>query len=150
MGSRQRSCCLKPSLSASLSLWLIFLPTLNPHAFTVTTPHRVSGLSPDEPFSKDTYLSIPMSTESVSSLWRSVAQLWSHIAQEDLPVAAPLLSTGSNSWISLRPDLKILWHLPFSSSFWMMTNLPTEKICPLYLCWMSLSLGLYNIGMILQ
>ena len=133
MGSRRRSCCLKPSISASLSLWIIFLSTLNSQAVTVTAPHCVSGSSPDEPLSRDSYLSILMWTESVSSLWRSVAQSWSLNALEDLPVAAPLLSIGSNSWISLRPDLKILWHLPCFLSFWMMITLPTGKICSLSL-----------------
>ncbi|KAG2253812.1 hypothetical protein Bca52824_083948 [Brassica carinata] len=133
MGSRRRSCCLKPSLSASLSLWIIFLSTLNSHAFTVTAPQCVSGSSPDEPFSRDSYLSKPMSIESVSSLWRSVPQSGALSAQEDLPVAATLLSTCSNSWISLRPDLKILWHLPCSLSFGMIVTLSTEKICSLSL-----------------
>ncbi|CAN6909960.1 unnamed protein product, partial [Brassica oleracea] len=133
MGSRRRSCYLKPSISASLSLWIIFLSTLNSQAVTVTAPHCVSGSSPDEPLSRDSYLSILMWTESVSSLWRSVAQSWSLNALEDLPVAAPLLSIGSNSWISLRPDLKILWHLPCFLSFWMMITLPTGKICSLSL-----------------
>ncbi|CAN6912405.1 unnamed protein product, partial [Brassica oleracea] len=133
MGSRRRSCCLKPSISASLSLWIIFLSTLNSQAVTVTAPHCVSGSSPDEPLSRDSYLSILMWIESVSSLWRSVAQYWSLNALEDLPVAAPLLSIGSNSWISLRPDLKILWHLPCFLSFWMMITLPTGKICSLSL-----------------
>ncbi|CAF2116771.1 BnaC08g43790D [Brassica napus] len=133
MGSRRRSCCLKSSISASLSLWIIFLSTLNSQAVTVTAPHCVPGSSPDEPLSRDSYLSILMWTESVSSLWRSVAQSWSLNALEDLPVAAPLLSIGSNSWISLRPDLKILWHLPCFLSFWMMITLPTGKICSLSL-----------------
>ncbi|KAH0850198.1 hypothetical protein HID58_095692, partial [Brassica napus] len=116
MGSRQRSCCLKPSLSASLSLWIIFLSTLNSHAFTVTAPQCVSGSSPDEPFSRDSYLSKPMSIESVSSLWRSVPQSGALSAQEDLPVAAT-----------------ILWHLPCSLSFGMIVTLSTEKICSLSL-----------------
>ncbi|CAN7087505.1 unnamed protein product, partial [Brassica oleracea var. botrytis] len=133
MGSRRRSCCLKPSLSASLSLWIIFLSTLSSHAFTVTAPQCVSGSSPDEPFSRDSYLSKPMSIESVSSLWRSVPQSGALGAQEDLPVATTLLSTCSNSWISLRPDLKILWHLPCSLSFGMIVTLSTEKICSLSL-----------------
>ncbi|KAF2551116.1 hypothetical protein F2Q68_00035955 [Brassica cretica] len=132
MGSRRRICCLKPSISASLSLWIIFFSTLNSQAFTITAPHCVSGSSPDEPISRDSYLSILMWTESVS-LWRSVAQSWSLSALEDLHVAAPLLSIGSNSWISLRPDLKILWHLPRFLSFCMMVTLPTGKICSLSL-----------------
>ncbi|KAF8090872.1 hypothetical protein N665_0462s0009 [Sinapis alba] len=133
MGSRRRSCCLKPSLSVLLSLWIIFLSTLNSQEFTVTAPLCVSGSSPDEPFTRDSYFSIPMSTESVSSLWRYVAKSWSLSAHEDLPVAAPLLSTGSNSWILQRPDLKIPWHLSCALSFWMVITLPTGKSCSLSL-----------------
>ncbi|KAJ4905749.1 hypothetical protein Rs2_09407 [Raphanus sativus] len=53
--------------------------------------------------------------------------------QEDLLVAATLLLTCSYFWISLRPELKILWHLPCLLSFGMIVILPKGKICSLSL-----------------
>lgn len=95
--------------------------------------HCISGSSPDEPFPKASFLPIQMKTESNSSLWRYVAQSWFQIAHVDLPVASPLLSTGSNSWISQRPDLKIFWHLPCLLFLWTTCTLPARKICSTWL-----------------
>lgn len=95
-------------------------PDPPPRKLTVTAPRCVSGSSSDELFSRDPYLSKPVSIESVSSLWISAAQSWPLSAQEDLPIAATLFLTFFNSWIH---GVKLHRSDPVSS-------LPTARVSP--------------------
>ncbi|CAN6899725.1 unnamed protein product [Brassica oleracea] len=140
MCSRRRSSSLDMSLSVVLSLWLVFISLLNSLAFSSTASHCISGLSPDEPFKRASYLIIPVKTEIVSPMWRSVSQsqvLFSHV---NLPVVSPLLSPASILCILWRPDLKIYGQLPCLSSLWVKRTLPTGKICSI-LSWHKRSIS---------
>ncbi|CAN6851503.1 unnamed protein product, partial [Brassica oleracea] len=130
--SRRRSSSLDMSLSVVLSMWLVFISLLNSLAFSSTASHCISGLSHDEPFKRASYLIIPVKTEIVSPMWRSVSQSQVLFAHVNLSVASPLLSPASILCILWRPDLKIYGHLPCLSSLWVKRTLPTGKICSIW------------------
>ncbi|KAF2602659.1 hypothetical protein F2Q70_00027215 [Brassica cretica] len=130
--SRRRSSSLDMSLSVVLSMWLVFISLLNSLAFSSTASHCISGLSPDEPFKRASYLIIPVKMEIVSPMWRSVSQSQVLFAHVNLSVASPLLSPASILCILWRPDLKIYGHLPCMSSLWVKRTLPTGKICSIW------------------
>ncbi|KAG2281012.1 hypothetical protein Bca52824_052232 [Brassica carinata] len=113
-------------------MWLVFISLLNSLAFSSTASHCISGLSHDEPFKRASYLIIPVKTEIVSPMWRSVSQSQVLFAHVNLSVASPLLSPASILCILWRPDLKIYGHLPCLSSLWVKRTLPTGKICSIW------------------